>query len=134
MRQQRMNEGIIDTACASIEVRDDVVVATAKPIAQELVHAREFVDAVEGVARERGAKVRLIIDIRKVRSLSRDARLLYQGEEFAQSVVGAAMIIDSGLSRVFGNFVIGLHKGPAPSRLFTSEADAREWLQTLSDD
>ena len=40
-----------------------------------------------------------------------------------------AIIVDSPVSRLIGSFFLGLNKPPFPTKLFTSEADAVEWLK-----
>ena len=43
--------------------------------------------------------------------------------------VAQALVIDSGPSRVMGNFFLGLNKPRFPTKLFTSEAKAEAWLR-----
>lgn len=126
---------VIDLPAGILEQRgEDLVWATAKPIAQDVTQAREMVGRIRQIAREKGHKVRLVVDLRNMRSMSRDVRLLYQSDENAASLIGVALLIDSGISRVLGNFIMGLDKGELVTRLFTTEQDAIAWLDRLADD
>ncbi len=51
------------------------------------------------------------------------------GEEAAKYQSAIALLIGSPLSRVIGNFFIGFNKSPMPTKLFTSEPEALEWLK-----
>lgn len=125
----------IELPAATIELLDEVLVLlTPKRGAEDLEGARSSVDAIVKICLERGRKVRLIVDIRNIGTLSREARIEYQSERSAASVLGNALIVDSGVSRVIGNFFIGLNKGSMPTRLFTTVDAARAWLEGLPDE
>jgi hypothetical protein len=71
----------------------------------------------------------LLVGTRGMKSLARGARALYASEEAARVASAVALIIDTAVSRVLGNFYLGLSKPHIPSRLFTDEAEALEWLK-----
>ncbi len=75
-----------------------------------------------------GKKVPVVVNLTGLKSVSRDARRYYSGEETAKYVSAAALVADSPVSRVLGNFFLGIDKPPMPIRLFSSEEKAREWL------
>ena len=135
-QDQPFDEGtVVDLPATTVEVLDDRFVrAVGKGQAQELADARAVVDVVKAIHASWGRKVRLLVDMRQVKALSRDARLLYQSEEYAAALVGCALRVDSGISRVIGNFAVGLNKGYVNVRLFTDECEARVWLKSLDDD
>jgi hypothetical protein len=76
-----------------------------------------------------GRKLPLLIDTKTMRSLSREARHYYAGEEAASCASAAAIIVGTPVSKVLGNFYIGLSNPHLPSRLFTSEEEALTWLK-----
>jgi hypothetical protein len=89
--------------------------------AQEVVHA---VAAVGGnVARP------VLVDLREVRSMSRECRKYFAGPETAKVEAAAALLVVSPVARAIGNFFMGLNRPLCPTRLFTSEADALVWLK-----
>jgi hypothetical protein len=91
-------------------------------------------DAVENVDAVRilsgGKKVPIMVDITESKGVSREARAYLAGEETAKYQSACALIVGSPFSRLLGNFFLGLNKTKFPTRLFTEERSAREWLQT----
>jgi hypothetical protein len=77
----------------------------------------------------KGKRLPLFVDTKTMKSLSRDARKYYAGEEAAKVASAVAIIVGTPVSRVLGNFYLGLSNPHLPSRLFTSESEALEWLK-----
>lgn len=126
---------VIELRSGTLELQaNGVVRVTPNLDAQDLAGMRESVDAIRDVRERLGHKVRLIVDIRGIRSLSREARLELQGPRNMSNLIGGALLSDSGISRVVGNFFVGLNQGAVPIRLFASEDEARTWLEGLPDD
>jgi hypothetical protein len=76
-----------------------------------------------------GKRCPVLVDMRGLVSMDREARLYLAGEETAKVESAAALVIASPLSRAIGNFFLGLNKPLIPTRLFTSEAEALAWLK-----
>jgi hypothetical protein len=107
---------------------DGILHAWASPGAQENIEtARQHLHAVSRLSN--GRRLPILVDLRNIRSTDRDARRLYSGHEFAEHVSAAALLVDSAVSRVIGNFYLGLNKTIYPTRLFNNEPDARKWLE-----
>jgi len=70
-----------------------------------------------------------LTDFRGLKSMTREARVYYSGEEVAKYVNAGAVLIGSPVSKIIGNFFLGLNKSIIPNRLFTSESAAIEWLK-----
>jgi hypothetical protein len=64
----------------------------------------------------------------RVKSIAREARD-YDAREAARVAPAVALIVGSPLSRMIGNFFLGLNRTAVPIRLFTSEPAARSWLR-----
>lgn len=93
----------------------------------QLEDAKESLEAIERLAQ--GEKVYLLLDLRKLRrGITREARQHYSGPEAERLLVALAMVVGSPLTRLVGNLFIGLNRPREPTRLFTSEAEARTWL------
>ena len=90
-------------------------------------------DAVEAVATTNrltgGRKAPLIVDCRGIAYMDREARSYYAGEEARATVHCVGLLVASPVSRVLGSFFLGLNRPPMPTRLFTSEGRAVEWLK-----
>jgi hypothetical protein len=70
-----------------------------------------------------------LMDISKIRSMSRDALAHYAGPKGLEMFFAMALVVGSPLSRVLGNFFLGLKKPLLPTRLFSNLEDARAWLR-----
>ena len=74
-----------------------------------------------------GRQSPLLVDARDVGPQDRSAR-----NEFARRgdlVSAVALIVGTPLSRMLGNFFLGVSKPMAPTRLFDDEAAALTWLR-----
>jgi hypothetical protein len=92
----------------------------------------DAVEAVEAIATIAGGRRRpVLVDIRRVRTMSREARMYFAGVETSHVESAAALLVASPLTRAIGNFFLGLNKPLFPTRLFTSEADAIAWLASF---
>jgi hypothetical protein len=76
-----------------------------------------------------GRRRPILVDLTGTKSMSREARTYFSGPETAKVQSAAALLINSPLGRAIGNFFMGLNKTLIPARLFTSEAEALEWLR-----
>lgn len=74
-------------------------------------------------------KYPLLIDSRNIKSMSREARHHFsvKGRETNTNAFG--IIIGSSISRVLGNFYLGINKPTVPTKLFDNEDNAVEWLK-----
>jgi len=96
--------------------------------------AKENIDAYERVRDRLGKeKTRVLIDMREIKGVSRDAREYYANERTASIQRATALVIKSPLSRVIANFFMGLNRPLTPTRMFTDVDEAIEWLQSFSD-
>lgn len=78
-----------------------------------------------------GEKFPLLIDSRGIKSMTREARNQFSAKDRETNTNAFAIIIDSSLSKVIGNFFMGINKPAVPTRLFDNEIDAEKWLKTL---
>jgi hypothetical protein len=77
----------------------------------------------------KGKRRALLVDTKTMKSIAREARKYYAGPEAAKVASAVALIVATPVSRVLGNFYIGLSNPHLPSRLFSSEDEALEWLK-----
>jgi len=71
----------------------------------------------------------ILIDIGNIRTVERNAKSVYASEEAAEFLSATALIISNPVSRIMGNFYMGINKTKMPVRMFTSTGDARKWLK-----
>lgn len=91
-------------------------------IAKAIVEARIYYS--------KGRSYPLLVDVRGLRSTTRDARL-YMATIGTTLAKAAAMITGSSLNRYIVNAFITIDKPSVPAKMFTNEARAKEWLQAF---
>ncbi len=98
-------------------------------------HARENVDAQERIRDSLNkAKTRVLVDMTAVTEISKEARDYFANERTASIQRATALLTDSPVSRIIGNFFMGLNRPISPTRLFTDPHKAIQWLHTFSHD
>lgn len=71
----------------------------------------------------------LLVDIREVKSASREARRFFAGPKTRTTTRAVALLVSSPISQLIGAFFSRIQKPRFPVRLFTSESDALDWLK-----
>lgn len=74
-------------------------------------------------------KFPILIDARGIKSMSREARDHFSTRGRDSKTNSFGIVIKSPLSRVIGNFFLGINKPTVPTKLFDNEEDAIEWLK-----
>lgn len=92
-----------------------------------LADAQENSKAVLKISQ--GKTLGLLVDLREIRSISKEARDHFAMHNRQPGVSAIAMLIKSPLSRVVGNFFLGINMPSVPTNLFTSEEKAIAWLK-----
>lgn len=73
-------------------------------------------------------KFPLLIDARGIKSISREARSFFTTNGRETNTMAFAIVIDSSVSKVVGNFFLGINKPAVHTKLFLNEKAAVEWL------
>ncbi|MDO9300624.1 MAG: hypothetical protein Q7T89_04535 [Anaerolineales bacterium] len=125
-----MEPEIIVTRTARVWLGEDGIVRGAILPDLELNEA----DAQENVAAfaraGKGQKKPVLVDISHIRKgLTREARAYYISEATAKVVSAVALLVGSPISKIIGNFFLGLNKPQMPLQLFTDESEAVKWLK-----
>jgi hypothetical protein len=76
-----------------------------------------------------GKRRPLLVDTKSMKSLAREARHYYASEEAARVASAVAIIVGTPVSKVLGNFYLGLSNPHLPTRLFSDEDEALAWLK-----
>ena len=92
----------------------------------ELDDVKEMIEAHFKLTK--GKKGPVLTDARKAKDITREARL-YAAEESSKLSSANAIMVNSPLSRVLGILYMGINKPLYPTKLFTSEDKAFEWLK-----
>ena len=100
-------------------------------------HAEIFLqDAKENTATVEtfynGKKFPLLVDIRNIKSISKEAREHFTLKDRESVVTAYAMVLSSSLSRMIGNFFLNFHMPAVPVKLFNHEEEAIVWLRRFT--
>ena len=121
-------ENAIDLRCFSTWPGEQGIHRTrVKPAAEIVIEdAKANSEAVNSFELE---KYPLIVDTSQIKSITKEARDQFSMRGRESSVVAIAMIIKSPLSKIVGNFFMGLNKPRVPVRLFNDEESAKSWCK-----
>ena len=92
----------------------------------QLQDARDAVQATWIVAGEQRRAV--LVDMTELGEESREARLYFVSDEAGGRYSAVAILVASPVSRVIGTFFLRLAAHKVPTRLFSSEREAVDWL------
>jgi len=71
----------------------------------------------------------ILVDLREIKSISKDARNHFSMRGRKPNVSAVAMLVKSPVSRIIGNFFIGFNRPVVPTRLFSVEKSAITWVK-----
>lgn len=77
---------------------------------------------------QKGKNYPILSNIRAVKSSTKSARDFLASEKGCTGVIAAAVLIDSPISSMIGNFFIRVSKPLRPTKIFTNEEEAKKWL------
>jgi len=121
----------VDTPTQVLWLDDDGIVhVEVKP--GSVVALSDAVEAVRALAQLTGGSKRpVLVDMTRTQGIDREARNYFAGPECAKYERASALLVNSPLTRAFGNFFLGLNKPSIPTRLFSDEVEALMWLRTF---
>ena len=79
----------------------------------------------------KGEKVLSIINITNVKSIEHKARQYYSSPEAERAYKAVALIVNSPISKMLGNFFLGLNKPKMPVKLFDIKEKGLTWLKGM---
>jgi hypothetical protein len=92
-------------------------------------------DAKENTAKvievSKGANYPILVNLKEIKSISKEARDHFSMRGRKPNVTAIAMLVASPLSRIIGNFFLGLNRPTVPTKMFTSEEDAIHWMKRI---
>jgi hypothetical protein len=71
----------------------------------------------------------ILVDLREIKSISKEARDHFSMRGRKPHVTAIAMLVKSPVSRIIGNFFLGLNRPTVPTRLFNLQNEAILWMK-----
>jgi hypothetical protein len=119
----------IETRTALLSLlENNIVLLEEKPDAQiEIEDAKNTVNVIGKI--HASGNWAVLVDIRKMKSLTKEARDYYGNNSIMRESSGCALLTESFFSKMLGNFFIGFSKPEFPARIFNSREEAILWLK-----
>ena len=73
-------------------------------------------------------KLPILANMGSIKSMSRESRAYLSGVEASKTALALALLVETPISKIIGNFLLGLNKPPYPIKMFYSEQEAIKWL------
>lgn len=109
-------------------IEDDICHTVVKPNANiQLEDAIENSASVKKVSDEKAYP--MLVNLKEIKTISKEARDHFSMQNRTPGVTAIAMLIKSPVSRIIGNFFLGLNRSVVPAKLFTKEDKAIKWLK-----
>ncbi len=106
-----------------------IVFEALTPARIELAHVQAL---AEGARELNGSSSALLLaDMRRVRSVSSEARAFSSSDEVIEVVAAQAMLVGSPVTRVIASFFVRVSQPPFPVRMFDDGPAAARWLTGL---
>ena len=120
-----------NTVTYTIEAEPDLlVIVPPEGTMDNARDARENVAFFHNYARALRKPCGCVVIMSNMLSQEAEARRAY-GEIDPRLFFGAALVVESALSRALGSFFVGLSRPVVPTKLFDSVENALEWLKTM---
>ncbi len=122
---------MLDTRTAVIGLSEDgLVIVTIRDNAYQSPDDAKT-NLATAVAATAGRRRPLLIDIRTAQPLDADARHHYSGQALVDAFLALGLLVESSpFGRMMGNIYFRVARFGIPTRLFTDEGRAVEWLIT----
>lgn len=128
-----MSDLVHEVSAGTVRLRDDGIVhfVCREGVQLDADNTRELFAAYRQIGGS--GRLRVLSDIRGLRSSTAESRALATTEEATSLHAGAAVVIGSSLTRMMGNLFMRMNKPAYPTRLFNDVDTAVAWLETLRD-
>ena len=118
-----------ETTTARIGLRKDglLIVRVREGARQSLADATE--NLALALLETRGRRRPLLIDIRKAEPLDAEVRHHYSGQRLVDGFTALGLLVEANpFGRILGNVYLRVARPGIPTRLFTDEDSAIDWL------
>ena len=124
-----MSGNVINLPISTVHIDDDGILISAYKESSNI----EVEDAImvrdAALKLTGGKKCVALVDLTNVKTISKEARYYFSGMEFAEVFKAAASYVSTPVSKIIGNFFLGINKPAMPVRLFNSKEEAITWLK-----
>ena len=120
----------LDTDFVTLAIKEGVLYAWYK---KKLIHLNAAMNIVtDRLDFSNGTDYHSIVDIRELEGVREDARKFLSSDIAIKGLLSMAIIINSGFIASIANVRYMIIKPPIPTKLFSSEEKAKEWINNLN--
>ena len=123
-----LSEKKFSTPIGDVTLKDGIMYVYQYPVEATLEQAKEHIAMLREELKEH-LPLPALIDIKDMKSTKKEVRDYLGGSDLIPIVKATALITGSGLSKIVGNLFLQFSKPNFPTKLFSDEAKAAEWLQ-----
>ncbi|MES2140931.1 MAG: hypothetical protein V4511_14585 [Bacteroidota bacterium] len=121
-----MKKLLLDNEEVRIELEDGILLANWKSSFADLNAAQQAVKF--RLECTNFVPYPILLNVTALKKITKPARDFLASEIGCEGIIAGAFLINSDLGRLIGNFFIQINKPLRPSKLFTDEIKAKEWL------
>jgi hypothetical protein len=121
-----MRERLLDNNYLTVDLENKVLIGTIKIESVDLTIAQKITDFRLNI--QNGKSYPLLSNIKAIKNSTKAARDYMASEEGCKGVIAAAVLIDSPIGSMIGNFFISISRPIRPTKVFTDESEAIKWL------
>jgi hypothetical protein len=118
-------DSMLETPYMKLWIENKILYCIYANVDFNLAMAKECVE--QRIKFSKGISYPACVFIKNLKSVEIDARR-YFAKEGNSLIKAGALIIESPLSEILGNFFLFINKPNVPARLFTNRKDAEKWL------
>lgn len=126
MQSKNMKEILFDNNAIKFERESGIMIGTFKLESVDLELAQKVTN--HRLSIQQGKSYPLLSNIKSIKNSTKPARDFMASKEGCEGVVAAAVLIDSPLGSMIGNFFISISRPFVTTKIFTDEGEAKKWL------
>jgi hypothetical protein len=121
-----MRELLLDNSTVTIEKQGEIIITNLKATYVDITIAKQAVKYRLECTNNNPCL--LLSNIRQVKNSTQEARNYLASAEGSERIICCAMLIDSTIGAMIGNFFVRINKPIVPVRIFVDETEAKAWL------
>ena len=122
----------IELASATVSLREDGIFCVAMKVINRELEERDVRELTESIGIiGKGAKYPILIIVQEYNSITKEASEYAASEIAARYTIANAVVVKSAAIRIATNFFIRIFKPVRPTKMFSEEEKAIQWLRTL---
>ena len=121
-----MKKTLLDNNEVTIELEDGIIIAKWKKTSVDLMVAQQAVQY--RLESTNYVSSPMLSDIKSIKNITKEARDFLATEKGCEGIIALALLINSSIGSMIGNFWMKISNPLVPTKIFTNEEEAKKWL------